>query len=73
MDEERPKLPKAVVEKSIGYLLAGLGFVAAFARLHLVKPHKRKRLMLGALVRRITPENMHEELQWGRPVDKEVW
>lgn len=30
-EEEKPKLREAVVEKSIGYLLAGFGFVAALA------------------------------------------
>lgn len=31
MEEEKPKLHKAVVEKAVTYLLAGFGFVAALA------------------------------------------
>jgi antitoxin MazE len=30
-------------------------------------------LTLEALVSRITPENQHHELDWGKPVGKEVW
>jgi len=30
-------------------------------------------LTLDSLVAQITPENQHHELDWGKPVGKEVW
>ncbi|PYX37338.1 MAG: hypothetical protein DMG81_14365 [Acidobacteria bacterium] len=30
-------------------------------------------LTLESLVARITPENQHHELSWGKPVGREVW
>jgi antitoxin MazE len=30
-------------------------------------------LTLEALVARIIPENQHQELDWGKPVGREVW
>ena len=32
-----------------------------------------ERESLASLVRRITPQNRHGELDWGSPVGKEVW
>ena len=32
-----------------------------------------KRPTLAELVAKITPENRHDETDWGRPVGKEVW
>lgn len=34
---------------------------------------KRKRYNLAELVSQITPENRHEETDWGNPVGKEIW
>jgi antitoxin MazE len=34
---------------------------------------KRADLDLQALIDRITPENRHEEMDWGPPVGKEIW
>ncbi len=33
----------------------------------------RKRPSLAVLVRQITPENRHEETDWGETVGREVW
>jgi antitoxin MazE len=38
------------------------------------KPKRRKRrYSLNELVARITPENRHQEIDWGQPVGNEVW
>ena len=38
------------------------------------KPKRRKRrYTLDELVAGITPENRHEEIDWGPPVGNEVW
>lgn len=33
----------------------------------------RRRYTLDELVSKITPENRHEETDWGPPVGKEIW
>ena len=33
----------------------------------------RPKLTLRDLVARITPENLHEEQDWGKPAGREVW
>jgi antitoxin MazE len=40
-------------------------------RVRLRKPKRRP--TLEELVRAITPENRHEEIDWGEPVGKELW
>ncbi len=38
-----------------------------------IVPFKEPRYTLEELVAQITPENRHEEVDWGPPVGKEVW
>lgn len=38
-----------------------------------IVPVKEPRYTLEELVAQITPENRHEEVDWGPPVGKEVW
>jgi antitoxin MazE len=38
-----------------------------------IQPKKRKKINLDELVAAITPDNIHKEVNWGRPVGKEVW
>ena len=38
-----------------------------------IEPLRRKEYELAELVKRITPANLHEEIDFGRPVGKEVW
>jgi antitoxin MazE len=33
----------------------------------------RAKVTLDSLVKRITPENRHQEQDWGKPVGKEIW
>jgi antitoxin MazE len=39
----------------------------------IVKPSRRKRYSLSELVDKITPENLHAEIDTGASVGKEVW
>ncbi len=39
----------------------------------LAEPVKKGKYTLEELVARITRENRHEEIDWGKPVGKEVW
>jgi len=38
-----------------------------------IQPKKRKKVNLDELVAAITPNNIHEEVDWGSAVGKEVW
>lgn len=38
-----------------------------------IKPKKEKEYTLDELLDKVTPENIHEEVDWGKPVGKEVW
>ena len=42
--------------------------------IEIAKPNRRRRrYTLEELVRGISPENRHRELEWGPPVGNEVW
>lgn len=38
-----------------------------------IQPNKHKKPTLKELVAAITSENRHDEVDWGRPMGKEVW
>lgn len=38
-----------------------------------LRPAKKKAYSLKELVKKITPENRHEEVNWGGPVGNEIW
>ena len=38
-----------------------------------VKPERRRTYRLGDLLRRVTADNLHGEVDTGRPVGREVW
>jgi antitoxin MazE len=38
-----------------------------------IEPVPRKEYDLSELLKGITPENLHEEVDFGRPVGKEAW
>ena len=38
-----------------------------------IQPNIRKKVSLDELVAAIKPDNIHKEVDWGKPVGKEVW
>jgi antitoxin MazE len=38
-----------------------------------IEPVTRREYTLSELLKRITPENLHEEADFGKPVGKEAW
>ncbi|OGF66115.1 MazF family transcriptional regulator [Candidatus Giovannonibacteria bacterium RIFCSPLOWO2_02_FULL_43_11b] len=38
-----------------------------------IKPAKKQKYTLEELVAGITPENRHEETDWGKPMGREIW
>lgn len=39
----------------------------------IIEPAPRKEYALSELLKRITPENLHEEADFGKPMGKEAW
>ena len=39
----------------------------------IIEPAPRKEYDLSALLKKVTPENLHEEVDFGKPVGKEAW
>jgi antitoxin MazE len=39
----------------------------------LIKPLYKTKTNLKELVSKITPKNIHDEFDWGKPVGKEIW
>ncbi len=66
------RLPKRVAEQAklkqgdtIEVVAAGAGRVELRAR--------KRRVTLAALADQITPENLHDSTDWGKPRGKEIW
>ena len=38
-----------------------------------IEPLQRKEFSLSELINKITPRNLHKEVDFGKPVGKEVW
>lgn len=38
-----------------------------------LKPQTKKKVNLEDLLNQITPANLHDEVNWGKPVGKEAW
>ncbi|MEI7719605.1 MAG: AbrB/MazE/SpoVT family DNA-binding domain-containing protein [bacterium] len=38
-----------------------------------IQPVTEPKVSLDALLRKITPKNKHEEVEWGAPRGKEIW
>jgi len=39
----------------------------------IIKPTKEKEYTLDDLLAKVTPENIHKEVDFGKPVGKEIW
>ncbi len=66
------RIPASVVQdlalsENSSVLITSNGVIAT------IQPQKRKKVTLNELVAAITPDNIHNEVDWGRPVGKEIW
>jgi antitoxin MazE len=66
------RIPSSVVQdlalsENSSVLITSNGVIAT------IQPQKRKKVTLNELVAAITPDNIHNEVDWGRPVGKEIW
>ena len=65
------RIPKSVLQQARFREDEELNLVAAEGCIT-IRP-LRSKLTLESLVKQITPENRHEELDWGPPAGKEIW
>jgi antitoxin MazE len=65
------RLPKVVLEKA--EMRAGDQLEIHVEKGRIALEPARPKLTLRDLVTRITPENLHGEQDWGKPVGREVW
>ena len=65
------RLPKVVLEKA--EIREGDQLEIRVEKGRIALEPARPKLTLRDLVARITPENLHGEQEWGKPVGREVW
>jgi antitoxin MazE len=65
------RLPKVVLEKA--EMRDGDQLEIRVEKGRIALEPAREKLTLRDLVERITPENLHDEQDWGKPVGREVW
>ena len=65
------RIPKAVLQQACFRENEELNLTAAEGCIT-IRP-RRNKLTVESLVRQITPENRHNELDWGPAVGKEIW
>jgi len=67
------RLPKGSIEKL--KLRAGhtVSITEGEGRTLSISPVSQDRKDLTSLISRITPENRHDAVDWGKPVGKEAW
>ncbi|MDD2935277.1 MAG: AbrB/MazE/SpoVT family DNA-binding domain-containing protein [Candidatus Pacebacteria bacterium] len=39
----------------------------------IIKPENKKEYSLSELISKINSKNIHKEIDWGKPVGKEIW
>ncbi len=65
------RIPSSVAAQAS--LAAGSSFEVEYANGALLLTPLEDEPGLDELLEKITPENLHEEVDWGAPVGKEVW
>jgi len=66
------RLPKQLTEQLS--LIEGSTVVVTLEKNALmVRPQKKEEQTLKQLLERITPDNLHDTVDWGAPQGKEVW
>ena len=65
------RVPKTVLEQA--RLAEGDEVEMSVENGHITLSPLSETLTIESLVERITPENMHKEQDWGKPVGNEVW
>jgi antitoxin MazE len=66
------RIPKAFAEQIRVKKGTRVGLRVEKNRL-VVEPVEKTKVTLESLLAKVTPENIHPETDWGKPVGKEIW
>jgi len=66
-------LPKVAIEALDHKEHSNISISVKKNSLHIKLVKEKKSESLRELIKKITPENRHKELDWGTPVGKEIW
>lgn len=67
------RLPKALAEQAGVIENDTLDMEVTDAGMIVLKPHRRPKYRLKELLKDMTKKNMHEEIDLGKPVGREIW
>lgn len=67
------RVPKGIAEQAGVTVDDALDIEVATDGLIVLRPHRRQKYRLNDLVKGITKDNTHNEIDWGKQVGREVW
>jgi antitoxin MazE len=66
------RVPKSIAQE-LGLSSDSQLEILSNGRTATLKPVAAKPLSLAGMLKGVTPQNIHQETDWGKPVGKEVW
>lgn len=66
------RIPKAFAEQAKVKKGSRIKLTVEKNRL-VIEPVEKKKITLESLLADVTPENIHPETDWGKPMGKEIW
>jgi antitoxin MazE len=66
------RVPKRVAQ-DLGLSEDSLVEISSDGKTATIKPEASRPFSLDELVKGITPDNVHREVDWGKPVGNEIW
>lgn len=66
------RIPAAVMEAASLYVDQTIDIREENGRI-VIEPIKKPKYDLDEMIAQITPENVHDPVDWGPPVGKEIW
>jgi len=66
------RIPAAVMEAAALYIDQPVDIREENGRV-VIEPVKERKYDIDELISQITPDNLHEPVDWGPPVGKEIW
>lgn len=67
------RVPKGIAEQAGVSVDDPLDIEIADGGMIVLKPRRRQKYRLGDLVKGITEDNVPEEVNWGKPLGREIW
>ncbi len=66
------RVPKSIVQ-DLGLTIDSQLVIVSNGKTATIEPQADKLLTLADLLKGVTPQNIHKEVDWGEPVGKEIW